>query len=80
MMPDVNGFAVVDALRQHPETARIPILVVTAKKITAEDRERLNGFVMAIMEKTGFEPERFTAEVRRAMSNRRRGGLTWQKF
>jgi CheY-like chemotaxis protein len=72
MMPDVNGFAVVDALRQHPDTARIPILVVTAKQLTAEDRHRLNGYVLAIMEKADFEPERFTAEIRRAMSSRRR--------
>ena len=31
MMPDVNGFDVVEALKQRPDTARIPILVVTAK-------------------------------------------------
>jgi len=34
MMPEVNGFDVVEALREHPATARIPILVVTAKRIT----------------------------------------------
>ena len=31
MMPEVNGFDVVEALKQQPDTARIPILVVTAK-------------------------------------------------
>ena len=44
MMPDVNGFDVVEALTKHPDTARIPILVVTAKQITAEDRAKLNGY------------------------------------
>ena len=34
MMPDVNGFDVVEALHEHPETTRIPILVVTAKTIS----------------------------------------------
>ncbi len=34
MMPDVNGFDVVEALQPDPDTARIPILVVTAKQIT----------------------------------------------
>ena len=71
MMPDVNGFDVVEALSEHPDTTRIPILVVTAKHITAEDRAQLNGYVTAIMEKTGFSRERFTAEVRRALSGRR---------
>ena len=66
-----QGFAVVEALRQHPDTARIPILVVTAKQITAADRAKLNGFVHAIMEKADFKPERLIAEVRRAMSKRR---------
>jgi signal transduction histidine kinase/DNA-binding response OmpR family regulator len=71
MMPDVNGFDVVDALQHQPATARIPIVVVTAKDITADDRARLNGYVATIMEKSGFDPDGFTAEVRRAMSGRR---------
>jgi CheY-like chemotaxis protein len=70
MMPDVNGFDVVEALKLHPDTARIPILVVTAKRITAEDRTKLSGYVRTIMEKTEFDLDRFTAEVRRAMSGR----------
>ena len=70
MMPDVNGFDVVEALKAQPDTARIPIVVVTAKQITAEDRAKLNGYVSAIMEKSGFDPDGFTAEIRRAMSGR----------
>ena len=69
-MPDVNGFDVVEALKLRPDTARIPLLVVTAKQITSEDRTALSGFVTAIMEKASFGPDRFTAEVRRAMSGR----------
>ena len=70
MMPDVNGFDVVEALKGHPDTARIPIVVVTAKQITPEDRAKLNGYVSTIMEKSGFDPDGFTAEIRRAMSGR----------
>ena len=72
MMPGVNGFDVVAALNEQPETARIPIMIVTAKPITAEDREKLQGNVTAIMEKAGFDLDRFMAEVRRAMSGRQR--------
>jgi CheY-like chemotaxis protein len=71
MMPDVNGFDVVEALNQHPNTARIPVLVVTAKQISAEDRARLNGSVMAILEKSEFDRDCFAAAIRRAMSGRR---------
>ena len=70
MMPDVTGFDVVEALRLNPATAGIPILVVTAKRITPEDRAKLNGYVAQIMEKAEFNRDRFMAEVRRAMSGR----------
>jgi CheY-like chemotaxis protein len=70
LMPEVNGFDVVRSLQEHPDTARIPILVVTAEEITVEDRARLNGFVTTIMEKADFDRDRLLAEVRRAMSGR----------
>ncbi|MDQ6633336.1 MAG: response regulator, partial [Gemmatimonadota bacterium] len=70
MMPEVNGFDVVEALNADPATARIPVVIVTAKKITADDRTRLNGYVTTIVEKAGFDSGRFTAEVRRAMAGR----------
>jgi PAS domain S-box-containing protein len=71
MMPEVNGFDVVAALHEHPETADIPVLVVTAKHITADDRARLTRYVATIMEKDGFDSELFTSEVRRAINGRR---------
>jgi len=70
MMPSVNGFDVVEALRERPETSRIPIIVLTAKRISTEDRDRLDGDVTAIMEKGHFDRARFVSEVRRAMSGR----------
>jgi PAS domain S-box-containing protein len=71
MMPEVNGFDVVEALHGDPGTARIPILVVTAKQITSDERQRLNGFVAVVMEKAELTASRFSTEVRRAMSGRR---------
>jgi signal transduction histidine kinase/DNA-binding response OmpR family regulator len=70
MMPEVNGFDVVRTLQEHAETARIPILIVTAKQITDEDRYKLNGYVASIIEKTAFDSDRFMAEVRRAIAGR----------
>ncbi len=70
MMPDVNGFDVVRALHDDPATASIPILVVTAKQINAEDRDKLNGYVSTVMEKSDFDAGHFAIEIRRAMSGR----------
>jgi len=72
MMPELNGFDVVEQLSKDSATAGIPILVVTAKQITAEDRTRLNGYVTTIMGNNNFDPDRFTIEVRRATSGRPR--------
>jgi CheY-like chemotaxis protein len=62
---------VVEALSADPDTAHIPILVVTAKQITAENRATLNGYVSTILEKAAFTSDRFTAEIRRAMAGRK---------
>ena len=70
MMPEVDGFAVVEALNADPATACIPVVVVTASSVSAEDRSRLNGSVATVLGKAGFDGERFIAEVRRAMAGR----------
>ncbi|MEQ1573921.1 MAG: hypothetical protein ABL993_06710 [Vicinamibacterales bacterium] len=70
LMPDVSGFDVVEALSDHPDTARIPIMVVTAMEVSAEDRARLSGNVTTIIQKSAFSRDRFATEVRRAMSGR----------
>jgi len=70
MMPKMNGFDVVEALREHADTAQIPIIVMTASRISPEDHQRLDGAVTTIMQKGQFDRARFTTEVRRAMSGR----------
>jgi len=67
MMPEVSGFDVVEALKGEAATATIPIVVVTSKTLTAEERALLNGHVAAVMEKASFNHGRFATEVRRAL-------------
>jgi CheY-like chemotaxis protein len=69
-MPEVNGFDVVEALKSSPETARIPIVVVTAQRLTVADRTRLNGHISDIVGKSQFSAERFVGEVQRALARR----------
>jgi CheY-like chemotaxis protein len=68
IMPDVSGFDVAEALQSNPDTATIPVLVVTAKQITALDLAVLNGNpgrVIGIVEKAGFNRTQFVDQVRR---------------
>ena len=70
MMPEVSGFDVVRALKSDPSTAGIPILVVTAREITALDRQALNAdpnHAIRIIRKAGLNATEFMAEVRRAL-------------
>ena len=59
MMPDVDGFEVVSKLREDPDGSQIPILIYTAKNITSEDRERLQGNIQTIIQKGDFGKDRF---------------------
>jgi len=74
MMPEMSGFEVVKILQSTGDTAGIPIVVVTAKLVTAMDRAELNsaaGKVIEIVDKAGFNSERFIAEVRRSLPRAR---------
>jgi CheY-like chemotaxis protein len=59
MMPDVDGFEVVSKLREDPAGSQIPILIYTAKNISSEDRERLQGNIQSIIQKGDFGKDRF---------------------
>lgn len=64
MMPEVDGFAVLDALKADPETAHIPVIVVTAKELTAGEKARLRGHIHSLMQKGEFMNDELLDEVR----------------
>jgi len=64
MMPEVDGFAVLDALRSQPETANIPVIVATAKELTVDEKSRLQGQIQSLMLKGDFLNDEFLEEVR----------------
>jgi threonine synthase len=64
MMPEVDGFAVLDSLRSNPETANIPVIVATAKELTVDEKSRLQGQIQSLMLKGDFLNDEFLEEVR----------------
>ncbi len=64
MMPDIDGFSVMDALQSHLETKDIPIIVVTAKELTPEEKKRLKGHIQKLMQKGDFMSDDLLDEVR----------------
>lgn len=63
MMPNMDGFAFVDALRNKPEFDHLPVVVLTAKTLTDEDRQRLSLRVAHIIERNGQSEEDVIARL-----------------
>jgi CheY-like chemotaxis protein/two-component sensor histidine kinase len=68
MMPVMNGFEMLDELRSRSEYLSIPVIVLTARTLTDEDRRRLNGNVERIIEKGHHSTEDVLAYVRNVLS------------
>ncbi len=68
MMPEVDGFAVLEALKREPETRSIPVIVITAKSLTEEERQRLSGQVEVLLRKGLFTEHELLEDLGKALS------------
>ena len=64
MMPEMDGFAFLEALRSRPEWQNIPVVVVTAKDLDEEDRVRLEGRVDRVIAKGSVSLRKLAGELR----------------
>ena len=74
MMPGVSGFDVVERLRVHPVAKAIPIIVCSAKDITAEDKKTLNGHITAIVQKSSHTKDDLLAAIKKIEQLRSKTG------
>ncbi len=63
MMPEVDGFGVLEELRADKELADIPVVVITAKELTAGERDRLSGQIQTLLQKGTFTDEELLHQV-----------------
>ncbi len=63
MMPEMDGFEFVAELRRHEGWRTIPVVVITARDLSREDRERLNGHVEKVLQKGTYDRDQLLAEV-----------------
>lgn len=68
MMPEMDGFTVLDHLKQQPETSNVPVIVVTAKDLTPAEKKRLEGHISRLMTKGDFLDEELLAEISRVLN------------
>jgi DNA-binding response OmpR family regulator len=69
MMPEMDGFTFMEELRERADCAAVPVIVITAKDLTAEDHQRLNGGVSRIIQKGETSAEQLLAEVHALLSS-----------
>ena len=63
VLPDGDGFAVVEQLRQDGRLSTVPLVVYTARELTADDRERLTLGETEVLFKSKVTPEDFERKV-----------------
>jgi len=74
MMPGMSGFEMVARMRALPAATRIPVMIVSAKELTAEDVLTLNGHIQRFVAKGSIEPEGLTNAVRQLLGQSKTQG------
>ena len=67
MMPEMDGFEVLDRVRTNPKTGNLPVIIVTAKDLTFEDRKRLKGSVSSILAKSDTTSKALLEEIKKIL-------------
>ena len=70
LMPEMDGFEFITEFRRNPAWRHVPIIVLTAKDLSREDRQRLSGGVTRIVQKAPANHEGVLAELRSIMGAR----------
>jgi threonine synthase len=68
MMPEMDGFAVLDALRADETTQDIPVIVVTAKDLSAAEKDKLTGQIDSLLQKGKFMDDEMLADILEALT------------
>jgi signal transduction histidine kinase/CheY-like chemotaxis protein len=69
MMPEVDGFAVLAAIKRDPTTRNIPVIVITAKELTEQDQVKLMGQVEVLLQKGLFTEHELLEDLKEALSH-----------
>ncbi|MBL8112820.1 MAG: response regulator, partial [Acidobacteria bacterium] len=68
MMPEMDGFEFLEEFRQDAQNARVPVIVVTAKDLSGEERTRLNCHVQRVHQKGALSRDELLAEVTQTLA------------
>ena len=69
LMPEMDGFTVIEELHKNPETDDIPVIIVTAKDLTAADRKKLESQAAHILQKSGNMINALLKDIKQILYN-----------
>ncbi|MBN1873912.1 MAG: pyridoxal-phosphate dependent enzyme [Anaerolineae bacterium] len=69
MMPDMDGFAVIDHLKNNPRLKDTPVIVITAKELTAQEKRRLQGQIQILLQKGSFMDDELLHGINALLEN-----------
>ena len=67
IMPEIDGFEVLEKIRCNPKTQTLPVIIVTAKDLTNEDKKKLNGNVASILTKSEMTSNKLFEAIKNAL-------------
>ncbi len=68
LMPDLNGFEVMERLHSDKKTRDIPIIILTVKELTEKESKLLRKQTKTILQKAAFKQEDFLAQVKKVIN------------
>ena len=74
MMPEMDGFTVLEEMHQTETTRNIPVVVITGQVLTGEDMQRLNSGVASVLGKGMFSVEETLSHLANALAHKRKPG------
>ena len=67
LMPRMDGFELIATLQKDPERRAIPVIVLTAKTLTRQERRALNEHALAVIQKGALDREALMAELKQVL-------------
>jgi PAS domain S-box-containing protein len=68
LMPRLDGFEVIERLRENPKTQNLSVIVISAKELTIAESDRLKKTVSLVMKKQNFDGEKLVDEINTVLS------------
>ena len=67
MMPELDGFQILKTLQQDEALSQVPVIVVSAKELTQEEREQLRDNIRSLVRKSALDRKQFMATIEQTL-------------